>query len=91
MLTCSVCAAPILNPGPYQTECDIHDGTIPCPSAACQCEWCQMPCSVCGTICGHDEDSHRVGDDWLCYPCWRDYDDDLTDDPTDICPPIPRG
>lgn len=62
-------------------ECDEHDGTIPCPSPACRCEWCQMPCSVCGDQLNSRGyfDSHRHGNDWFCYACWRDYDNDVTD------------
>lgn len=74
-------------------ECDEQDGTIPCPSPACQCEWCQKSCSVCGEQLNARGyfDSHLIGNDWFCYLCWNDYDDHLIADPYGICPPIPRG
>ena len=59
-------------------ECD---GAIPCPSPACQCKWCQMPCTVCGEQLNARGyfDSHLIGKDWFCHACWRDYDNDVID------------
>lgn len=90
-LLCSVCQTPVPNPSPYQTECDEHDGTIPCPSPRCQCESCQAPCIDCGIICGWRDDALWDRTEWRCYDCHQEFLWTISDDENDICPPIPRG